>query len=131
MLKTLRTLYEQEGLSDSFIGFGDPVYDYENFKAGKPEKGSVDWNVKELSAQARLSRSGYTRAGGKLDRLEGSGKEVSEISEIFKGKGNEASRLLRLEAREENTKSNDMRRYGYIHFSTHGILDEQFQAIDP
>jgi hypothetical protein len=41
LLSILRKHYTRKGTSNSFIGFGDPVYDYENFKQGKQEQGSV------------------------------------------------------------------------------------------
>lgn len=36
---------------------------------------------------------------------------------------------LRLDAREENAKSDDIASYGYIHLSAHGVLDHRFQAV--
>ncbi|MCX5828434.1 MAG: CHAT domain-containing protein [Deltaproteobacteria bacterium] len=126
ILALLRTQYRQEGLSDRFIGFGDPVYDYENFKAGKEEEGS---DMKGVTKSADLSRSGYLRSGGKLDRLVGSGKEVQEIVKLFGDKGRIGKPLLRIEATEAYAKDKGMEDYGYIHFSTHGILDDKFQAI--
>ncbi|MFA6412251.1 MAG: tetratricopeptide repeat protein [Syntrophales bacterium] len=126
ILALIRTKYDREGLSDRFIGFGDPVYDYENFKAGSPEKGS---DVEGGTKLAQLSRSGYLRSGGKLDRLMGSGKEVREIVKLFGDKGRIGKPLLRIEATEAYAKDKGMEGYGYIHFSTHGILDDKFQAI--
>jgi CHAT domain-containing protein len=41
LLSILRKHYTRKSTSKSFIGFGDPVYDYENFKQGKPEQGSM------------------------------------------------------------------------------------------
>lgn len=41
LLSILRKHYRRDSDTQSFIGFGDPVYDYENFKQGKPEQGSV------------------------------------------------------------------------------------------
>jgi CHAT domain-containing protein/tetratricopeptide (TPR) repeat protein len=126
ILALIRTKYDREGLSDRFIGFGDPVYDYESFKAGSPEKGS---DVQGGTKLAQLSRSGYLRSGGKLDRLMGSGKEVQEIVKLFGDKGRIGRPLLRIEATEAYAKDKGMEDYGYIHFSTHGILDDKFQAI--
>ncbi|HAJ26847.1 MAG TPA: hypothetical protein DCG53_06310, partial [Syntrophus sp. (in: bacteria)] len=126
ILALIRTKYDREGLSDRFIGFGDPVYDYESFKAGSPEKGS---DVEGGTKLAQLSRSGYLRSGGKLDRLMGSGKEVQEIVKLFGDKGQIGKPLLRIEATETYAKDKGMEDYGYIHFSTHGILDDKFQAI--
>ncbi len=132
VLGMLRTQYKQEGVSDRLIGFGDPVYDYDSFMAGKPEQGDDTDDTKGGGGDtltARFVRSGYTRAGGKLNRLRGSGKEVRTIGELFRANGSEAKTLLRLDAREEVAKSKEMEGYGYIHFSAHGILDAKFQAI--
>lgn len=126
ILALLRTQYRQEGLSDRFIGFGDPVYDYENFKAGKEEKGS---DLKGGNPSTQLSRSGYLRSGGKLDRLVGSGKEVQEIAKLFGSRGQAGRPLLRIAANEASAKDKNLADYGYIHFSSHGILDDKFQAI--
>jgi CHAT domain-containing protein len=46
LLSILRKYYTNNtntgaSAAQSFIGFGDPVYDYENFKQGKPEQGSM------------------------------------------------------------------------------------------
>lgn len=41
LLSILRKHYTRKSTSNGFIGFGDPVYDYENFKQGKPEQGSM------------------------------------------------------------------------------------------
>jgi CHAT domain-containing protein/predicted negative regulator of RcsB-dependent stress response len=110
VLEMFRTPHEKEGPSDRFIGFGDPVYDYENFKAGKPEK--------EIEIK-----------GEKWGRLADSGIEVTEIEKIFEGKNKDRKGCLRLDAREENAKSPEMGKYGYIHYSTHGMLHDRFQAI--
>jgi CHAT domain-containing protein len=129
VLALLRTEYKREGAGDTFIGFGDPVYDYDNFKAGKPEAGSDLKGVKAETGLAQLSRSGYLRAGGKLERLTGSGDEVRAIGSLFKAKGQEEKESLRLAAKEESAKAADMEQYGYIHYSTHGVLNDRFQAI--
>jgi CHAT domain-containing protein/uncharacterized protein HemY len=130
VLAMLRTQYKQNIPGQGFIGFGDPVYDYENFKAGKPEKGS---NLKGSKTTgygfALLPQKHYTRAGGQLERLIGSGEEVREIEKIFREGAETGTTRLRIESQEEYARTEDMGKYGYIHFSTHGILDARFQAI--
>jgi CHAT domain-containing protein len=120
MLSLLRKEFEKENTNNSFIGFGDPVYDYENYLAQQPEKGQI---VKEEEF-ALLNRDGYERSGGKLDRLEGSGQEVDEISKMFGTKP-----YLRLAANEEMVKSAEMKNYGYILFSCHGLISDEFQSL--
>ena len=120
ILALLRKELERENTNNSFIGFGDPVYDYKNYIAQQPEKGQI---VKEEEF-ALLNRDGYERAGGKLDRLEGSGQEVDEISKLFGAKP-----FQRIEASEEKVKSAEMKNYGYILFSCHGLISDEFQSL--
>lgn len=125
VLETLRTRYGREGTTARFVGFGDPVYDYEDFKAGRPEKGGdlkgagQDWSV----------RGGYLKLGGRLDRIEGSGREVGAISTLFQKRGMEEHSYMRLEASEGNAKGEEIGKADFIHFSAHGVLTERLQAI--
>jgi CHAT domain-containing protein/Tfp pilus assembly protein PilF len=125
VLYILRTKYKQDGLSDSFVGFGDPVYDYGNYIEKKAEYGTPEYK----DGQTTLAQRGYIRAGGKLNRLVGSGEEVKGIGEMFKGKKRDAKTYLRIDAREENAKGMEMDKYGYIHFSVHGLVNDKFQAL--
>jgi CHAT domain-containing protein/tetratricopeptide (TPR) repeat protein len=128
VLGMLRTFHKQEGTgSKSFLGFGDPVYDYENYFQGKLEVGEEGHGERRASGQ--LTKRGYSRAGGRLSRLIGSGTEVKEIGKIFQENMIPAKILLRTDAREEWAKARETQGYGYIHFSTHGILGPKFQAI--
>jgi len=79
------------------IAFGDPVYENEN-------------------DSSRVSAKAYKR-------LEYSGKEIENIASYFK-KGN-AEIYLRNDATEENVKrEGELKKFNYIHFATHGIIDE-------
>ena len=127
VLGMLRTHFKKDGLNERFLGFGDPVYDYESYRSGKPETGEEETSGRSASGQ--WTKSGYLRAGGRLTRLVGSGKEIKEIGDIFQIKELPGKTLLRTDAREENAKSPETQNYGYIHFSTHGILTPNFQAI--
>lgn len=127
VLGMLRTHFKKDGVSERFLGFGDPVYDYESYRSGKPETGEEETSARSASGQ--WTKSGYLRAGGRLTRLLGSGKEIQEIGDIFQIKELPGKTLLRTDAREENAKSPEVQNYGYIHFSTHGILTPNFQAI--
>jgi len=111
VLAILREQYKKEGTSDRFVGFGDPVYNYEeDIKPG-------------------VTRGNYLRAGGCLTPLPGSGEEVKKISQVFKKCSKEYQLNLRLDAREENARAPQMKNYGYIHFSCHGILGSEFQCL--
>lgn len=121
MLSLIRKGLNDKSKSDTFIGFGDPVYDYENFIAGKPEKGQRE------SSFTNIKSNIYNRSGGLMNRLEGSGIEVNEIAKIFGAKNSKV--LTRLDAKEENIKNSDMKKYGYIVLSCHGLVSDQFQSL--
>jgi CHAT domain-containing protein len=73
-----------------------------------------------------MTKSRFLRAKGKLNRLVGSGIEVTDIGNLF---GNSAVIYTRENATEDKTKEDALSKYTYIHFSAHGILDDNFQAI--
>ena len=127
VLATLRKHYRKVGKTNHFIGFGDPVYDYENFKQGKPERGVPDPDkgneIKEIH------RGKYDREGGMFNRLPGSGQEVEAIAELFNKQNQKSVVYLRDKANEENAKSLDMKQFDYIHFSCHGVLGDGFQSL--
>jgi CHAT domain-containing protein len=78
------------------IAFGDPVYE-------------SPWSV--------------TFSGVKLRRLEYSGEEVNKIASLFKQGNSEI--YLRGEATEENVKKDgNLARFNYLHFASHGYIDE-------
>lgn len=117
VLALLRTHGNAAQASERFIGFGDPVYDYENFKRGKQE-GAVS-----------VSGRGIAGMGVQLDRLEASGDEIRAIKRIFQKKKIMEKTFLRKEARKDYAKGVGMDQYGYIHFSMHGIVTQKLQAI--
>jgi len=127
VLETLRKFYKRESKTNHFIGFGDPVYDYKNFKAREPEKESID-EVKGNEIK-EIHRGKYNREGGKLVRLKDSGEEVKAIAGLFKKHSQKAMMYLRENATEKNAKVIDMKDYDYIHFSCHGILGDGFQSL--
>ncbi len=171
LLSILRKNYTSTGASTakSFVGFGDPVYDYENFKQGKPEKDSMkifatettedtesifsheetqrDTKGKRLSSVPSVSsvaadspqgvddeikevhRDRYARAGGIMYRLPNSGEEIQSIAHLFEKKSLKAEVLLREQALEENAKAANMKDFAYIHFSCHGLLNDDFQSL--
>ena len=126
ILALLRTGGNPEGASERFIGFGDPVYDFDSFRQGKPE-GEADMPGRGIGSGALKTR--YAELGGRLSRLEGSGDEVRAIERLFREKNREGKALLREKAREEYAKGREMEHYGYIHFSMHGIVAPGLQAI--
>ncbi|MGO9690881.1 MAG: CHAT domain-containing tetratricopeptide repeat protein [Syntrophobacteraceae bacterium] len=126
VLATLRAGGPGGGKSLLFMGFGDPVYDFDHFKAGQPELGE------NLDRGDKTAITRYSRVGGQLSRLKGSGEEVSAIGHIFAdaNRSDKAEKvLLRADATKENAMSPETAKFGYIHFSAHGILAPGFQAI--
>jgi len=143
VLSVLRSQYEREGSGGGFVGFGDPVYDYDKYRSesqaarekkveeekGAASGGDTGDEPPAVNPGAAFTKNSYLRAGGTLVRLQGSGEEIEGIRKMYEEKGSPARSFLRIEAREENARSPEMGRYAFIHFSTHGILEPGFQAI--
>jgi CHAT domain-containing protein len=72
-------------------------------------------------------------AGRVFGYLSASKQEVTGVMEQFKSRhgffdrwfGNKAKVYLEREAKEENLKSTTLRDYRYVHFATHGLLNEK------
>ena len=120
ILATLRRPHPSAA-TDGFIGFGDPVYDYERFRKGEPEDAPRKDRGESLGQFGELA--------GKLSRLEASGDEVRTINGLFHETKREGKVLVREDAREGYAKSADMKRYGFIHFAMHALLAPDLQAI--
>jgi len=127
LLSLLRKHYRRDSPTQNFIGFGDPVYDYKNFKEGKAERG------KPGSARddeiAGLFRDQYDREKGDWGRLLASGEEVRTIADLFKKKNYRSISNLRKEATEDKAKAADLKDFDYLHFSCHGVLGDMFQGL--
>jgi CHAT domain-containing protein/predicted negative regulator of RcsB-dependent stress response len=128
-LAFLRSREKREVINDNLVAFGDPVYDYPNFKMGKPEKGSYIRSHTENDEIKEVYRSLYVRDGGTFDRLTGSSEEVRTIAGLFEKKGQKPVLYLRDKATEKNAKSPGMNRFGYIHFGCHGAAGDEFQSL--
>jgi len=129
LLPVLRKHYTRNSTSNGFIGFGDPVYDYENFKQGKPEQGSITRAQQNEDEIKEIHRDRYARAGGIMDRLPHSGKEIKSIARLFEKESLKSVAHLREQAAEENSKAPNMKDFDYIHFSCHGLLNDDFQSL--
>jgi CHAT domain-containing protein/Tfp pilus assembly protein PilF len=129
ILSVLRKQYTRTGESKSFISFGDPIYDYENFKQGKPEQGTITRSPEDKDEIREVHRSRYARAGGIMNRLFWSGKEVKAIARLFEKKPQKCAVLLREQATEESAKAAEMKGFDFIHFACHGILNDDFQCL--
>jgi CHAT domain-containing protein len=129
VLGLLRTQYRKTAPKQDFIGFGDPVYASDFFQSPEPDKGDPqrDGPSRGLSTQVDGMKPGDPVY--RLSRLPGSAEEIREIGRTFKEAQRRERELLRTDARERYAKSNEMERYGYIHFAAHGIITDNFQAI--
>ena len=110
---------------NGFFGIGDPVFDYANYKAEKQEYGTIrgDTLVPLLPSIER------GKAFSIFPRLVGSGIEIAVAAKIFAEAGKDTMLYKRTEATEENLKKADLSKYGYIHFSTHGLASPEFQLL--
>ncbi len=59
-----------------------------------------------------------------LPDLPGTASEVGAISKLFSEKNYTSSIYLNADAKESSVKSGDLSNYSYLHFATHGIVDE-------
>lgn len=59
-----------------------------------------------------------------LQDLPGTGKEVEALSDILKTKGITPDVLLEANATESIFKTKPLKNYGYLHFATHGVVNE-------
>jgi len=127
ILAILREHYQRDSVTKHFIGFGDPVYDYENFEKGKPEIGTP--STLSQDAISGIHRSRYEQEGGIFTRLASSGEEVNAIANLFKSQSQKCMVHLRKDANETNAKSPDLKEFDYIHFACHAVLGDGFQGL--
>ena len=65
----------------------------------------------------------------KLNPLQGSEMEVKSIDSLFNKNGDEAKVYLNKKATEEVVKSPEIKKYKYLHFATHGIVNEEMPEL--
>lgn len=114
LLALQRSTFRKEKFSNSFIGFGDPVYDYTS---------------PEGNRSADVPQAALSLPDASLPRLEASGKEIKAISEIFEAENLPATVLLQGKANRKHAMSGEMKEYGFIHFAAHGVKYAGYQAI--
>jgi CHAT domain-containing protein len=76
-----------------------------------------------------IHRDRYARSGGIMDRLPYSGEEIQAIARLFEKQSLKSILYLREQAAEDNAKAVNMKDYDYIHFSCHGLLNDDFQSL--
>lgn len=60
-----------------------------------------------------------------LNTLPGTEEEVNEIAQLFSEHNLKSKTLIKAQADEDQIKSPSIKNYKYLHFATHGIVDEQ------
>ncbi len=128
LLTLKRGALKKERNSEGFAGFGDPVYDIENFEKGMEERG-VKLGYRGGGLEFEESNKEISRAGLTLFRLRGTGEEIKAIADLFRAKGQPVDIKLRKDATEENARSAGLKNYGYISFACHGIVYPGFQSL--
>ena len=100
------------------LAFGDPWFgEAENAASTRRSSNTPD------SATAPVDeRELYVERGFELRRLPYSAVEVESIAKFFPK--THATIYLRVEATEERAKAELRRRYQFIHFATHGVVDD-------
>lgn len=61
----------------------------------------------------------------RLADLPGTETEVNDIASLFSARNFTSKLLIGKEAEESTVKSEDLGRFGFIHFATHGVVDER------
>jgi CHAT domain-containing protein/tetratricopeptide (TPR) repeat protein len=128
LMGLMRTDLKKEHKSRGFAGFGDPVYDLENFNKGADERG-VKIAQRGDGKYEDAVEDEFSRAGLTLFRLRGTGEEINGIADVFRSMGEPVNIKLRKDANEGNAKLEELKNYRYIVFACHGIINPGFQSL--
>ncbi len=113
-----------DGSRKSFVGVGDPVYDWAAFKSGRAE-GSKVASTRALELWDAASEDAAGKARG-LERLPGTARELRAIAKLF---GSDQKLYLRAQASEEVVKNGGLGGYRIVHIASHGMLGRRYQAL--
>ncbi|HHH11879.1 MAG TPA: CHAT domain-containing protein, partial [Sorangium sp.] len=112
------------GPRKSFVGMGDPVFDWDAYSHGRPEtgKGAASrglelWTAAESETDSRLRG---------LERLPGTARELRAIGKLF---GRDQKIYLRANASEALVKDGAFAGYRLVHVASHGLLGKRYQAV--
>jgi len=104
---------------NSILAFAPVFEDEETNKLVATKERSVE----EFNEQLEATWT-FLRAGGRISTLPGTEMEVQAIDELYESKGGTSKFFLHKEANEEQIKQMDLSQYSYLHFATHGIVNE-------
>lgn len=123
----------------TIILFGDPIFGYDDVRIreslfSKEAKQKLKKIGHLKSQNEKLSRTilekPFIRFGGKLTRLKFTGEEIKTITSFLPYDQSEA--CLGFDANLNNITNRNLKKYQYIHFATHGLVDSenpQFTAL--
>ncbi len=77
-----------------------------------------------LVAPVGFEQEYYADLSTSLNDLPGSKNEINEIKHLFRSKAHQTTVLADKQATEINLKEEPLHRYKYLHFATHGMVDE-------
>ncbi len=101
-----------------------PVFDNENI-AGTALRTRKLLNKIKIDNFDTIKTRTFLKDGKYIYPLPGSLKETESIFKLFDEKNKSALLKTHLQANEEFAKSGELLKYKYLHFATHGIVDEE------
>jgi len=104
------------------LAFGDPIFGDES-ASQKREVATQDTASVDSSAENITERGLYEERGFEFKRLEHTAEEIQKIASHFDT--DKRLTYVRAEAKEERLKAEALIQYRFLHFATHGVLDEQ------
>jgi CHAT domain-containing protein len=107
------------------LSVANPVFDVETLAAGTGTE--ADRRIAEmLPDSGQLTRNSYERGGGALVELPGTRREADAIAAAL---GSEEVETLAAEGATEEAVRASIADRRYVHFGTHGIVDERRNAM--
>ncbi len=101
-----------------------PVFDDENISGTAMRTRKLLERYTKTGSDSLKTRA-FTRDGGYITELPGSFEETKTIFKLFENQNKTALLKTHLQANEEFIKSKDVSKYKYLHFATHGIVNEE------
>ncbi len=95
------------------------------FSAGLILQKNVDEEGRSASPSILLCAPVEFNPTTNLNTLPGTEVEVNEIEQLFSSRNLKSQKLLKDQADEDQIKSGSIKDYRFLHFATHGIVDEE------